>query len=106
VSRYTYQTLTMASLVPLDGDDVVVTPKQARAIADKINAAIDRSMIEVFTGGYYVPSLHEGKKGVTLEHVRRPRALLPDTRCGSREGGIGADQPRAGSGETENPSEG
>jgi hypothetical protein len=83
-----------------------LTPKQQRAIGRKIMEMIDNEMLRVLSGGYDVQTNHAGSKGVTLEHVRRPRALLPDPRCGPRESGTGPDQPCASERETENPSEG
>jgi hypothetical protein len=83
-----------------------LTPKQQKEIARRINAAIERSMWNVLTGGYDVPFNRAYAKGTTYEHVRGPRALLPDSRRGPCEGGAGTDQPCASERETENPSEG
>lgn len=106
MTEYHYTTYRMQTMVSLEGDELVLTPKQQRAIREQLNAAIERSMIEALTGGYYVPSLHEGSKGVTIQHVCRTQPLLSDSRQESREGSLGPDQPRATERTSENQSEG
>jgi hypothetical protein len=107
MTEYHYTTYPMQTFIAVDdeGDEIVITPAMQKRIQAQLNAAIDRSISNILTGGYYVPSVHEGQKGVTIEHVRRPRALLPDSRQESREGGLGPHQPRAGIRPAEHPQE-
>lgn len=74
MTKYHYTTYRIGNLtLP---DDVFLTPKQEKEIHARIQAALDRSMIEVLTGGNYVPALHETAKGTTIEHVRRPTSVI------------------------------
>ena len=66
---YTHVTYTLADYVLVD--DVVITPKQQREIGRKLQEALDRSMRDALTGGYYVP-VNDGR---TLEHVPRRQRL-------------------------------
>jgi hypothetical protein len=75
MTEYHYTTYRIGNLtLP---DDVFLTPKQEKEIHARIQAALDRSMIEVLTGGNYVPALHEtAEVGVEmrdgkLRHYRR-----------------------------------
>jgi len=47
MTEYHYTTYRMQTIVALDGDKIVLTPKQQRAIREQLNAAIERSMIYV-----------------------------------------------------------
>ena len=72
----------------------------------RLQDRIDRELVRAMSGGYDVEINSAGPKGITIEHVRWPRAFLPDSRQESREGGIGPHQPCAGVGATEDQSEG
>ena len=83
-----------------------LTPEMKRKIVALMQDSIDRELVRAMSGGYDVEINSAGPKGITIEHVRWPRAFLPDSRQESREGGIGPHQPCAGVGATEDQSEG
>lgn len=57
-----------------------LTPKQQREIGAKIMAAVDKSIVDILSGGHHVEANSVGTTGTTYEHVRRPRPLLPNSR--------------------------
>lgn len=83
-----------------------ITPQQQKAIQAKLLAEIDRQLVKAMTGGYDVEVNSAGQKGVTIEHVRRPRAEFPDSRQESRKGRLGFDRSRTRIGTAEDPGSG